>query len=133
MIVNDTVLKGFFAAIATGITAIFGGFDTLLYYLFIFLVADYITGLLCAVYRKEVSSSIGLNGIIKKVMQLFLVVVASVVDNVGGMTQPIFRTLVIYFLLANEGISILENVAGAGVPVPDFLREALTKIKNKQE
>lgn len=129
---NSTSVKAGFAGVMTVISGFVGGFDSLLYYLVIFLVVDYITGVLVAVTKKQLSSELGLKGIIKKVMQLFLVGIAATLDNILSTPDPYIRSAVIYFLLANEGISILENVAAAGVPVPGFLLKLLEQIKEKE-
>jgi toxin secretion/phage lysis holin len=132
-----TEIKLFFAAAATGITGFIGGFDSLMLALVCLLIIDYITGVLAAIYKKSktgeggLNSGIGLQGIIKKVMQLFLVGVAVLLDNVTGLSEPYIKSAVIYFLMANEGISILENVAAAGVPVPSFLTTVLDGLKEK--
>lgn len=117
-----------FAGGASALTYVLGDFDTPFKALILFMVVDYITGIMVAIYNKEVSSEVGLSGIIKKVMQLFLVAVAFTVDNISGF-EPFIRNTVIYFLLANEGISILENASATGVYVPPFLRDAVDKLK----
>jgi toxin secretion/phage lysis holin len=122
-----------FAGIGTALSYFFGGFDKALIALIIFLCVDYITGILAAVYTKELNSSTGLQGIIKKVMQLFLVGVAAIIDSLTGLTEPYLRTSIVYFLIANEGISILENIARSGVKVPQFLKVVLEQIKNKED
>lgn len=120
------------AAVGTFLSYFFGGFDSIFIALVIFLMIDYMTGVLAAFGTKTLNSSIGLQGIIKKVMQLFLVGVASILDGITGLPDPYVRTAVIYFLLANEGISILENVARAGVPVPGFLLNVLQQIRDRE-
>jgi toxin secretion/phage lysis holin len=127
-----TGVKIFIAGLGTLAASFLGGFDQALYALFIFLVLDYVTGVLAAIYTKTLSSSTGLNGIIKKVMQLILVGVAATLDSVMGLSDPYFRTAVIYFLLANEGISILENLARSDIPIPVFLKNILEQLKNKE-
>jgi len=126
-------LKLLFASIATALSYFFGGFDSALLALIIFLCVDYITGVLAAVSAKELNSSTGLQGIIKKVMQLFLVGVAAIVDSLAGLGEPYLRTSIVYFLLANEGVSILENIARAGVPVPNFLLVVLQQMRGKAD
>jgi len=130
---NVTSFKIFFALIMTSFSSFVGGFDYLFTCLITFIIVDYLTGVLAAIYNKKLSSSIGLQGIIKKIMQVFLVGVAALIDGLLGGSEPYFRSAVIYFLLANEGISILENVALAGVPIPPFLANILEQLKEKSE
>lgn len=97
-----------------------GSFDSLLYALVAFIVTDYVTGVLCAIVEKRLSSSVGFNGICQKVFIMALV---------GG--GCVLRTAVIFFYCANEGISIVENAARIGLPVPDKLTEVMKQLKNK--
>ena len=108
-----------------------GSFDGLLYALVAFIVTDYITGVLCAIVEKRLSSSVGFRGICQKVFIMALVGVANVLDAhmVGG--GCVLRTAVIFFYCANEGISILENASRIGLPVPGRLAEVMTQLKNK--
>lgn len=129
---GDIGVKAVFAVVATILTEFFGGFDKLLTTLIVLIIADYITGVLAAVYKKELSSDTGLKGVIKKVMQLFIVGVAASLDSILNLSDPYIRTTVIYFLMANEGISILENAAAAGAPVPGFLLKILAQLKDKE-
>lgn len=108
-----------------------GNFDGLLYALVAFIVTDYITGVLCAIVEKRLSSSVGFRGICQKVFIMALVGVANVLDvyMVGG--GCVLRTAVIFFYCANEGISIVENAARIGLPVPEKLTEVMKQLKNK--
>lgn len=108
---------------------LWGGVDLALKTLLLFMLLDYITGLICATKDKCLSSAIGFNGILKKVMILIVVAVAVNIDgiiNTNGMT----RSLVIFFYVSMEGISILENAARMNVGVPDELREKLLQLKD---
>lgn len=108
-----------------------GSFDGLLYALVAFIVTDYITGVLCAIVEKRLSSSVGFKGICQKVFIMALVGVANVLDvhMVGG--GCVLRTAVIFFYCANEGISIMENAARIGLPVPEKLTEVMQQLKSK--
>jgi len=108
-----------------------GSFDSLMYALMAFIATDYVTGVLCAIVEKRVSSSIGFKGICQKVYILALVGVANVLDVhvVGG--GCVLRSAAIFFYCANEGISIIENAARIGLPVPDKLTEVMKQLKNK--
>lgn len=121
-------LKGIFAAICTFVTYIFGGIDVSVVTLLVFIVLDYITGIVAAAYTKTLSSSIGLLGILKKIAILCCVVVAVMVDRLLE-TDFIFKTAFCYFMIANEGLSVLENAGKMGVPLPEKLLDALKQLK----
>ena len=113
-----------------------GGFDGFLYALIVFVVMDYLTGVLAAGVRKDLSSEVGFKGIAKKVCIFVLVGIANIVDTQVIHDGAAIRTAVIFFYLANEGISILENSTVIGLPVPQKLREMLqqlTEEKHPQE
>ena len=108
-----------------------GGLDGLLIALIIFMVLDYITGLMCAVIDKKLSSAVGFRGICKKVLILMLVGLANVIDmNVAG-TGSALRGAVIAFYLSNEGLSLLENAAHIGLPVPEKMKEVLAQLHGR--
>lgn len=115
--------------LATALVYFLGGWDIALQTLLIVIVLDYITGICKAVYNKKINSSVGLKGIMKKVGYLIIVAVAVILDRIAGNTGAI-RTLVIYFFVANEGISILENWGGMGLPLPQKLTDTLEQLKN---
>ena len=118
------------AAIATGAVYLFGGFDVALNCLLIAIVLDYLTGVIKAYVKKERSSEVGLKGILKKVGVLIVVMLGVLVDRVTGETGAV-RTLVIYYFVANEGLSIIENLGAAGVPIPAKLKKALKALKKE--
>ena len=108
-----------------------GGMDGLLTALVILMALDYITGVMCAVVDKQLSSSIGFKGIFKKVLIFLLVGVAHIVDmNVIG-TGEALRTATICFYLSNEGVSLLENAGRLGLPIPDKLKTILAQLHDK--
>ena len=107
----------------------FGGMDGLIYALLVFVIADYITGVMCAIADKKLSSEVGFKGICKKVLIFILVGVANIVDKQIIGNGSAIRTAVIFFYLSNEGISILENTALIGLPVPQKLRDVLEQLK----
>ena len=99
-----------------------GGCDGLLYALLAFVVIDYITGMMCAIADRKLSSEVGFKGICRKVLIFLLVGIANVLDvNVIG-TGSVLRTAVIFFYISNEGVSLLENAAHLGLPVPDKMK-----------
>ena len=120
---------------AAGIGAIlgdfFGGMDGLLTVLVAFVVLDYITGVLCAIVEKRLSSETGFKGICQKVMIFCLVGMANLLDTQIIGSGSMLRTAVIFFYCSNEGISITENAARIGLPVPEKLRKVMEQLKGK--
>lgn len=117
-----------FIAIGGWLGYFLGGFDGFMYVLLVFVVVDYITGIMCAVLDKELSSEIGFRGIFKKVLIFTLVAIGHIIDkNVIG-DGSVIRTAVIFFYLSNEGISILENVVHIGLPVPQKLKDVFVQL-----
>ncbi|MDO5299624.1 MAG: phage holin family protein [Clostridia bacterium] len=110
-----------------------GGMDGLMTALIIFMVIDYITGLMCAVADRKLSSAVGFKGICKKVLILMLVGVAHIVDlHVVG-TGSALRGAVVCFYLSNEGVSLLENAAHLGLPIPEKMKSILAQLHNRIE
>lgn len=126
------VLQSIIAVVSTGLVYLLGGFDVALMALVIAIVLDYISGVLKAYVTKELSSRIGFKGIIKKVGVLIVVMLAVIIDNVTGGTGAI-RTLVIYYFVANEGLSVIENLGQAGVPIPQSIKKALKALKKENK
>ena len=108
-----------------------GRFWYLLIALIIFMVLDYITGLMCAVIDKKLSSAVGFRGICKKVLILMLVGLANVIDMHVAGTGSALRGAVIAFYLSNEGLSLLENAAHIGLPVPEKMKEVLAQLHGR--
>lgn len=106
---------------------IIGGCDILFKTLLVFIIIDYITGILRAIYTKELSSKIGAKGIIKKVGYIFIVILAALLDKLLNSTGNI-RNIVIYMFIANEGISILENWTSMGIKIPKILKDKFNDI-----
>ena len=125
--------NGVFAAFGGAIGAVLGGFDGFLYALILFVVVDYITGVYVAIDKKTLSSATGFRGIAKKVIIFCLVAVANSIDLYVIGTGCVIRTAVIFFYLSNEGISILENTAALGLPVPKKLKKVLEQIKEEAD
>lgn len=120
------------SVILTTTIYLLGGFDIAIQSLLIVMVVDYLTGIASAIYNKELSSKIGFKGIIKKFSYLCVVALSVVIDNLTGQSGLI-RTLVIYFFVANDGLSIIENMAEMGVKLPQKLIDSLEQIKKKGE
>lgn len=113
-----------------GVTYLFGGWDQVLKILFIMIILDYITGVVRSGMKGELSSRTGFKGIIKKVAILVVVVIAVQLDKSMGQVN-IFRYMVCFFYISNEGISILENFSKMGVPLPSFLVNLLKVMKDQ--
>lgn len=120
------------SVIFTTFVYLIGGFDIAIQSLLIVMVVDYLTGIASAIYNKELSSKIGFKGILKKFSYLCVVALSVVIDNLTG-KSGLIRTLVIYFFVANDGLSIIENMAEMGVKLPQKLIDSLEQIKKKGE
>ena len=108
-----------------------GGVDGLMTALIIFMVIDYITGLMCAIADRKLSSAVGFRGICKKVLIILLVGVAHIVDMHVVGTGEALRSAVICFYLSNEGVSVLENAGRLGLPIPEKLKVILAQLHDK--
>ena len=108
-----------------------GGADGFLYTLLAFISVDYITGLMCAVHDRKLSSKVGWSGIFRKVSIILLVGVGALIDRYVLGHDHIMRTAIIFFYLSNEGISILENAVLLGLPVPESLRDMLSQLRER--
>lgn len=129
----DKLLQSITAAVCAVCGFLFGRLDGLLYALIAFMILDYVTGIIAAWVRRELSSTVGFTGIAKKVFILALVAVGHILDAhvLGG--GSVCRSAVIGFYLANEGISILENAGNIGLPLPKKLIDVLKQLENKEE
>lgn len=123
-------IKIFFGSMATFFIYLVGGIDVALISLLIVMALDYITGLLKAGKKKTLSSKIGLKGIKKKIGILCLVALAVVIDHLTG-DSGFIRTMVLYYLVANEGLSIIENLGEMDILIPEVLKERLEQLKDK--
>ena len=119
--------------ILSSFTYLTGGFDTLLNTLLIVISIDYITGLCKGIYKKELNSKKGIKGFIKKIGYILIVILATLFDKVIGDNSQAIRTLVIYFFIANEALSILENWALMDLPLPKKLFEVFEKLKENDK
>lgn len=120
-----------FAAIGGWLGYFLGGCDGLLYALIAFVVVDYVTGIMCAISDRTLSSSVGFKGICRKVLIFTLVGIGNIIDVQVLGTPGILRTAVIFFYLSNEGVSIVENSAHLGLPVPEKLKEVLEQLHER--
>lgn len=126
-----------FVAVGAFLGWFLGGMDGFLYALIAFVAIDYVTGVLCAIVDKKLSSGIGAIGIFKKVLIFTLVGVAHILDTQilgsAGDNGGVLRTAVIFFYLSNEGVSILENAGHIGLPIPEKLKEVLKQLHGRDE
>ena len=120
-----------FAALGGFLGWFLGGVDGFLYALIAFVVIDYITGVLCAISDKNLSSAVGFKGICRKVLIFTLVGIANIIDVEVVGTGSVLRTAVIFFYLSNEGVSLLENAAHLGLPIPEKLKDILEQLHDR--
>ena len=124
--------KVLFSAIGGLIGSIFGEVDGFFFALMIFIAIDYITGLMAAAVEKRLASNLGFKGIFKKIAILFLVSVGHLIDTEIIKQGGAIRTMVIFFYLSNEGLSILENAVRIGLPIPEKLQALLKQFNEKE-
>lgn len=128
-----TTIQLVFAAVGGWLGWFLGGCDGLLFALVAFVVIDYITGIMCAVVDKKLSSAVGFKGIFKKVLIFALVGVGHILDARVIGAGSVLRTAVIFFYLSNEGISLLENAGHLGLPIPKKLKSILEQLHDRSE
>lgn len=126
-----TLNKILFSMIGGLIGSLFGELDGILYALLVFIIIDYLTGIFAAVVEEQLSSSIGFRGIFKKIAILFLVSLGHLIDTAIIKQGGTIRTMVIFFYLSNEGLSILENTVRIGLPIPEKLQAILKQINER--
>lgn len=122
-----------FTAVGGWLGYFLGGCDGLLIALVIFVICDYLTGIMCAIADKKLSSEVGFKGICRKVLIFLLVGIAHILDVQVIGTGSVLRTAVIFFYLSNEGVSIIENVAHLGLPIPEKLKAVLEQLHDRAE
>ena len=110
-----------------------GGIDGFLYALIAFTVIDYITGVMCAIINKQLSSEVGFKGIFRKVLIFLLVGIANIIDVQVIGTGAVLRTAVIFFYISNEGVSLLENAGHLGLPIPEKIKTVLEQLHDRAE
>lgn len=125
------IINSIFSFITTGFMWLVGGFDLAVKTLAIIMILDYITGVISAMYKKKINSKIGFKGILKKSLYIIVIILATLLDNL--LNQNVIRYVVIYFFVANDGISILENIAKCNVKLPKKLTEMLEQLKNDND
>lgn len=122
-----------FTAVGGWLGYFLGGCDGLLYALIAFVVIDYITGVMCAIVNRELSSAVGFKGIFRKVLIFLLVGIANIIDVQVIGTGAVLRTAVIFFYISNEGVSLLENAGHLGLPIPEKIKTVLEQLHDRAE
>ena len=122
-----------FSAVGGWLGYFLGGCDGLLYALIAFVVIDYITGVMCAVIDRKLSSAVGFKGIFRKVLIFLLVGIANIIDVQVIGTGAVLRTAVIFFYISNEGVSLLENAGHLGLPIPEKIKTVLEQLHDRAE
>lgn len=120
-----------FAAIGGWLGYFLGGCDGLLIALVVFVVVDYLIGVMCAIADHKLSSAVGFKGICRKVLIFLLVGIANILDVQVIGSGSVLRTAVIFFYISNEGVSLVENAAHLGLPVPDKLKDVLEQLHDR--
>lgn len=122
-----------FTAVGGWLGYFLGGCDGLLYALIAFVVIDYITGAMCAIIDRKLSSAVGFKGIFRKVLIFLLVGIANIIDVQVIGTGAVLRTAVIFFYISNEGVSLLENAGHLGLPIPEKIKTVLEQLHDRAE
>ena len=122
-----------FSAVGGWLGYFLGSCDGLLYALIAFVVIDYITGVMCAIINRELSSAVGFKGIFRKVLIFLLVGIANIIDVQVIGTGAALRTAVIFFYISNEGVSLLENAGHLGLPIPEKIKTVLEQLHDRAE
>ena len=122
-----------FTAVGGWLGYFLGGCDGLLYALIVFVAVDYITGVMCAVINRKLSSAVGFKGIFRKVLVFLLVGIANIIDVQVVGTGAVLRTAVIFFYISNEGVSLLENAGHLGLPIPEKIKTVLEQLHDRAE
>lgn len=128
-----SMIQLFFAGIGGWLGYFLGGCDGLLIALLLFVITDYITGVMCAIADKKLSSAVGFKGICRKVLIFLLVGIANILDMQVIGTGSVLRTAVIFFYISNEGVSLLENAGHLGLPIPVKIKSVLEQLHDRAE
>ena len=128
-----SMIQLIFTALGGWLGYFLGGCDGLLYALIAFVVIDYITGVMCAIINRELSSEVGFKGIFRKVLIFLLVGIANIIDVQVIGTGAVLRTAVIFFYISNEGVSLLENAGHLGLPIPEKIKTVLEQLHDRAE
>ena len=127
------LIQFIFTAVGGWLGYFLGGCDGLLVALVVFVTVDYLTGVMCAIEDKTLSSEVGFKGICRKVIIFMLVRIGHILDTQVIGTGSVLRTAIIFFYLSNEGVSLLENAAHLGLPIPEKLKDVLEQLHDRAE
>jgi len=130
---RESLYKAATAALGTVATYLWGGFDAVFLALVVLACMDYVTGWAAAWVHGRLSSDIGRRGIARKVGMFVVVVLCNILDQLGGLDEPILRTVAIWWYIGNEALSIVENLGEVGVPIPGRLRQALAVLRDRHD
>ena len=128
-----TAIQVMFTAVGGWLGWFLGGCDGLIFALLAFVVIDYVTGVMCAVVDKKLSSAVGFKGIFKKILIFALVGIGHILDLYIIKSGSVMRTAVIFFYMAKEGLSLVENAAHLGLPIPTKLKDVLEQLHDRAE
>ena len=127
---EDKILNNSLIALVGTLGSILvGNWDSNIQILFLFLLTDYISGIMKGIKEKNISSQLGFKGILKKIAIFMVITIAHQLDIISNLENPMFKTMSIYFYIGNEGISIIENLSALGVVFPKFIEERLKNIR----
>lgn len=126
-------IQAVFVAIGGWLGWFLGGCDGLLYALIAFAAVDYITGVMCAISNKRLTSKVGFKGICRKVLMFLLVGIANILDVYVIGTGSVLRTAIVFFYISNEGVSLLENAGRLGLPIPQKMKDVLAQLHDRSE
>ena len=129
---HSTIVKTVIAAVGTVATYLWGGWDAVLLALVVLASLDYVSGVIAAWHRRELDSRIGARGIARKVGMFLVVAVCNIIDQTGALGEPVLRTVTTWWYLGNEALSIVENLADIGVPIPERILSALASLKGEE-
>ena len=130
---RESLYKAATAALGTAATYLWGGFDAVFLALVTLACLDYLTGWASAWVGGRLSSDVGRRGIVKKVGMFVVISVCHIMDQLGGLGEPILRTVAIWWYIGNEALSIVENLGEVGVPIPGRLRQALAVLRDRHD
>jgi len=129
---DESTVKALLAAIGMAATYLWGGWDAVLTALVVLACIDYASGWAAAWVGRRLSSEVGRRGIARKVGMFAIIALCNIIDQTGGLGDPILRTMAVWWYIGNEALSIVENLGEVGVPIPERLRDALAVLRDRE-